>query len=580
MIGVFLNLQEASQSSIALQAVTIFTQTFIIVWLLYNACVNMVSLSLSVFFAFVLFYYKFYITVIAIISLGMWLRSSEILANLISWVLTKIVFNGHPVKMDRLYLRFDIIENSLTLGLDAENVIFGNPYTFVHSGFVSASRLRLRISLGYPTIAKLYSIFRFGAGKTEPLGFQEHNKALYFGIINIEILEIEKVHVRFELCDGKLNTIELGKSMAQRELIAHHGVDTAKFPNCVKVHVRRARGLNARYTLVNLKVRQQKLRTSTHRGSSNPAWDQDFEFWCDDPNGLLDLEVISESVFDDLFVGQYFISLRYLIWNGFIDGWVPLLDEHYKPIEGAELDLSIQWEFKSNFPKPKAMKEIGRPEIMNLLGEEDEKKSHSTSWKECPILFKLKRLTLRDINISIRDLFTGLHGAEEKMYAGLPGEFSRDHAKKLNWSKLYDNLEATESIQCEDNKPHKVNIVELINLKSAHKKDDLLNAKELLDGLVGNLVFKVLNSRNLLGSAFVDVFAGVGKNVFHQGYKLIHGETHIVSKALDLIKKLSEDIENESRIVTSRLDSALNYNMQQKMLQPRIHSNLSSCQVC
>ena len=187
MIGVFLNLQEASQSSIALQAVTIFTQTFIIVWLLYNACVNMVSLRLSVFFAFVLFYYKFYITVIAIISLGMWLRSSEILANLISWVLTKIVFNGHPVKMDRLYLRFDIIENSLTLGLDAENVIFGNPYTFVHSGFVSASRLRLRISLGYPTIAKLYSIFRFGAGKTEPLGFQEHNKALYFGIINIEI---------------------------------------------------------------------------------------------------------------------------------------------------------------------------------------------------------------------------------------------------------------------------------------------------------------------------------------------------------------------------------------------------------
>ena len=92
------------------------------------------------------------------------------------------------------------------------------------------------------------------------------------------------------------------------------------------------------------------------------------------------------------------------------------------------------------------------------------------------------------------------------MYAGLPGEFSRDHAKKLNWSKLYDHLEATESIQCEDNKPHKVNRIELTKLKSAHNNDDLLNAKELLDGLVANLVIKVLNSRNLLGSAFVDVF--------------------------------------------------------------------------
>ena len=120
-------------------------------------------------------------------------------------------------------------------------------------------------------------------------------------------------------------------------------------------------------------------------------------------------------------------------------------------------------------------------------------------------------------------------------------------------------MEATESIQCEDNKPHKVNIVELINLKSAHKKDDLLNAKELLDGLVGNLVFKVLNSRNLLGSAFVDVFVGVGKNVFHQGYKLIHGETHIVSKVLDLIKKLSKTLKMKVVSLTSRLDSALNY---------------------
>ena len=138
----------------------------------------MVSLHLSVFFAFVLFYYEFYITVIAIISLAMWLRSSEVLANLISWVLTKIVFNGHPVKMDRLYLRFDIIEDSLTLALEAENVIFGNPYTFVHGGFVYASRLRLRISIEYPTIAKLYSIFRFGAGKTEPLGFKSIIKHL------------------------------------------------------------------------------------------------------------------------------------------------------------------------------------------------------------------------------------------------------------------------------------------------------------------------------------------------------------------------------------------------------------------
>ena len=198
---------------------------------------------------------------------------------------------------------------------------------------------------------------------------------------------------------------------------------------CESSCAKRTRGLNALYTLVTLKVRQQNSGHQ-HIGSSNPAWDQNFEFWCDDPNGLLDLEVISESVFDDLFVG-HFISLRYLIWNGSVDGWIPLLDEHYKPIEGAELDLSIQWEFKSNFSKPKGLKRLAALEIMNLLGEEDEKKSHSWAlWKECPILFKLKRLTLRDINISIRDLFTGLHGAEEKMYAGLPGEFSRDHAKK------------------------------------------------------------------------------------------------------------------------------------------------------
>ena len=41
----------------------------------------------------------------------------------------------------------------------------------------------------------------------------------------------------------------------------------------------------------------------------------------------------------------------------------------------AELDLSIQWEFKSNFSKPKGLKRLAALEIMNLLGEEDEKVS-------------------------------------------------------------------------------------------------------------------------------------------------------------------------------------------------------------
>ena len=101
------------------------------------------------------------------------------------------------------------------------------------------------------------------------------------------------------------------------------------------------------------------------------------------------------------------------------------------------------------------------------------------------------------------------------MYTGQEGDFSRDHAKTLNWDLRYDRkrLQATESIQCEDNKPHKVTIVELTNVKSHYNDDGLLNAKELLDGLVGNLIFKVLNSRNLLGSAFVDVFSGYGKNI-------------------------------------------------------------------
>ena len=60
------------------------------------------------------------------------------------------------------------------------------------------------------------------------------------------------------------------------------------------------------------------------------------------------------------------------------------------------------------------------------------KKSHSWAlWKECPILFKLKRLTLRDINISIRDLFTGLHGAEERLrwFAGRVFKRPREKAE-------------------------------------------------------------------------------------------------------------------------------------------------------
>ena len=98
--------------------------------------------------------------------------------------------------------------------------------------------------------------------------------------------------------------------------------------------MKRARGLRAKNPLINLKLRRQKFHTSTHLGVSNPAWDEKFEFWCDDPNGLLDLELMSESILEKLDIGHYFISLRFLIWDGDIDGWVQVLDENYKPIEG------------------------------------------------------------------------------------------------------------------------------------------------------------------------------------------------------------------------------------------------------
>jgi hypothetical protein len=557
-ISGLLNIDIFHDDEIVNHVVIVGTHTFMIIWLLYDALTLQLSSHLSIVFAAVLCYYGFYITVVFIFMSGIWLRSSRILANLVSWALTNKAFHGHPIKIERLYLRFDNTERVFRVEVDAENVIFGNPYVFVHSGFVYASKLRLRVSVGYPSISKLYSYFRYGATKTEPLGLQEANHAPYYGIINIEILEIENVHVRFELCNGKLNTIELGKSLAQRELIAHHGINTKEFPNCVQIQVKRARGLRAKNPLINLKLRQQKHSTSTHLGVSNPAWDEKFEFWCDDPNGLIDLEVMSENVFENLFVGQYFMSLRFLIWDGPIDGWVRLLDENYKPLEGAEIDISIRWIHKKNYQKPKVMKALSALEMMDLLGQEDEKKSHGWAlWRECPIIFKLSRLTLREINISIRDLFTGHHGAEEKLYVGQEGDFSRDLAKKLLWNSNYTNLEATESVQCEDCKPHKVTIVELTNVKSRYNEDGHLNAKELLDGLVQNLIYKVLNSRNLLGSAFVDVFSGYGKNVVHKVSNFIHGETHVLSKVVNAMQKMSEEIENETHIIGSHLGYAL-----------------------
>ena len=541
--------------------ITIFTQGFMIVYLIYDALTLQLSSQLSIFFALILCYYGFYVTVTFIAMGAIWMRSSRTLAKLVSWILTHVAFNGHPITMERVYIRFDNTKRLFRIEIDAENVVFGNPYVFVHTGFVYASKLRLRVSIGYTSISKLYSFFRYGAKKTEPLGLQELNKAPYYGLINIEILELDNVFVRFELCNGKLNTIELGKSMAQRELIKHHGINTKEFPNCLQVHVKRARGLRAKNPLINLKLRRQKFHTSTHLGVSNPAWDEKFEFWCDDPNGLLDLELMSESILENLFIGHYFISLRFLIWDGDIDGWVQVLDENYKPIEGAEVELSISWTYKKNFQKPKVMKPLlSALEMMDLLGQEDEKKSHGWAlWREFPIIFKISRLTLREINIAIRDLFTGHHGAEEKMYTGQEGDFSRDHAKTLNWDPRYDRkrLQATESIQCEDNKPHKVTIVELTNVKSHYNDDGLLNAKELLDGLVGNLIFKVLNSRNLLGSAFVDVFSGYGKKIFHSGSKFVHGETHVLSNIASKFRKLSEEFENETHIIGTHIDEAL-----------------------
>ena len=85
----------------------------------------------------------------------------------------------------------------------------------------------LLLSMTLGSIKNICDVWWKGWAKTAPLGLQEGNKAPYYGVVNINCIEFENVHIRFEYCRQRLNSIQFGRTLAENELTALHGMTRA-----------------------------------------------------------------------------------------------------------------------------------------------------------------------------------------------------------------------------------------------------------------------------------------------------------------------------------------------------------------
>ena len=476
--------------------------------------------------------------------------SQHLIGKFLSLLMTNVVFHGHPMVFGPTFLRVWLDNGEVRVSVETEKVVLGNPPGFVHREFVSTRHLKLGLSMALGSIKTICAVCWKGRAKTAPLGLQEGNKAPYYGVVNINCIEFENVHIRFEYCKQRLNSIHFGRTLAEKELSALHGIDPGRLPNCLRVKVIGAKGISEDHSYCVVKCRQQREKSGVGRGS-DPAWGEEHEFFCDDPNTLLNVEIESEGMFMDSFLGHYFCTVKYLVTNKPVCGWVQLLDEDYLPVEGAMLNLEAEWVYRAH-PwgeqyKPEKMSAL---EQMDLLGEEDEKKTASWRlWRHRPILFKVGRITLRDVHVHIRDLFVGYTGSEESQFKEDWGGEDR----RVLWRDQYGQKKrGSSTATCEDNRPHRMNKVEIEPMI----KDPGCNAKELLDTVAGGLVYRLLQSNSLLGHALGDIIHGVDQKFLHWVEAVVHGETHLIRNVLRKVRRAAETTNTVAHTIGTHVEDA------------------------
>eukprot|EP00040_Diaphanoeca_grandis_P035342 m.222015 g.222015 ORF g.222015 m.222015 type:complete len:1475 (+) comp33359_c0_seq6:351-4775(+) len=365
----------------------------------------------------------------------------RLLGKLMSYIITDVVLHGYGTTFGEFHVFAPWVgmDKKLHLRVAVHELGFANPSNFVQPHFVKVRYVWIEFAASWSTILGLLNAFNTNWSPFPSICWKSTNggdSKKYFGAVDV-IGECDGLVINFETNDEKFNINEMSRELAEGEVKPFIGKNQQP-PNLLKLKIKCARGLIEKRgkmpdARVCVEIRNQKYKTRNIPMQSSPLWNESFEIPVTDPSSVMMVKVKNGSQV----IGIWLITLKWLIIDGArypfcrynileesdvkkgkLAGWFPLVSSKFQN-EGAlgEIHLDMSWEYDIDAVAPPVKSQsalnqltMNSDESQARLGNLDEVRNMLDCF---PVLLNCSRITFRNVDFYLKDLFMGKAGQAE-----------------------------------------------------------------------------------------------------------------------------------------------------------------------
>lgn len=379
------------------------------------------------------------------ISFYCYIRLPLILGRAFSALATASAFHGYVGKFTIRAIHFEpwIDDGKLFFRLCLENITLGNPPGFPFENLMSIGVINVH---GHITIEHIKNVI---FQRYKPCPLKKVPDFMLLAKLNLKTVDCEDILLDYQMFEGQFNLKLFNRLLAEGEakdigwMNGWYKIGDP-MPNQLCVKIIRAKNLLADNDpkaltdpFVVVKCRRDIRTTHTQTKTRNPMFNEEFYFHVEDPATIVQVIVYNRTPAGTaVMIGQWIMTLKWMLadpyhcWheNGLevsddrkMKGWFPLQGRKWNGLGSfGVIEMHLHW----HHVKEKDLQNRYEPPPMAALAQYEEIFNETLlrwgsftvlrNWlSRFPILVSAQRISARNIEFHMEDLFRGYKGKAE-----------------------------------------------------------------------------------------------------------------------------------------------------------------------
>lgn len=377
------------------------------------------------------------------------------LGAILTFIMYQFVIFDRQLDIGAIHLQPWIADKKLNILVRSEGLRFGFPRGF-NVPFLEVKNFSVWVTLSWRDVLNLGKIGMVwnpaGLAEANLRGHKDAAAVPKLGVFGVKHIEIDGVTIAFRIHEGRFNINAFVREMSEAKV--RHAIGWLKpLPNTLRVRVVQARNLTISGTseAIDAKVvvtcRDESAETHTVIHSRDPLWNSTFELNVEDPSTVIHVEVHDVGLSRTSMIGHWIMTTEWLAIDPSkckytpgtllvnkqahsMRGWFPLMDKKHQRADGGqlgELEMELTW-FHTSYEDAggssgadgAAGSSAVKPALEQLQENSDETwlrlgdlRRVSVMLATFPYSLDIERVTLRNVNFFLADLFVGRKGLKE-----------------------------------------------------------------------------------------------------------------------------------------------------------------------